>query len=76
MSKLHQLWVDPEGFDTFCLANSEGDGARALLPQGSTLDWEVQASSHFEAMSKYYQYRGYGEYTTDFPEDDRAPYVE
>ena len=74
MSRRHQLWVDPEGLDTFCLAGPEGDEARALLQSGSKLEWEVEASSHFEAMTKYYLYRGYGVYITDFPEHDSVPY--
>lgn len=61
----HELWVDPDGLDTFCLAGRAGDAARALLPAGSKLEWTVEAGSHFEAMTNYYEHRGWGEYTTD-----------
>ena len=71
---LHELWVDPEGLDLFCLAGPLGGGARSLLPQGSVLEWTVEATSHFDAMTRYYKYREYGEYTTDFPELDKSPY--
>jgi hypothetical protein len=72
--KWHELWVDPDGLDLFCIAGADGDGARSLLPAGSKLEWTVEAASHFEAMTKYYEYRGYGAYTTDFPDEDKKPY--
>jgi hypothetical protein len=71
---LHELWVDPEGLDLFCLAGPLGEGARSSLPHGSILEWTVEATSHFDAMTRYYRYREYGEYTTDFPELDKSPY--
>jgi hypothetical protein len=61
----HELWVDPEGLDTFCLAGPMGDEARSLLPAGSKLVWTVDAGSHFEAMTKYYKHIGLGEYKSD-----------
>jgi hypothetical protein len=72
---LHELWVDPEGLDTFCSAGPEGDAARGLLPANSHLVWTVDAKSHFEAMTLYYRFRDWGVFTTDFPEQDMAPYV-
>jgi hypothetical protein len=38
--------------------------------------WTVEASSHFEAMTLYYDHMGWGEYATDFPEIDRQTYAE
>lgn len=49
----------------FCLAGPHGDQARALLSSEAKLVWTVDASSHFEAMTKYYEYQGWGTYTTD-----------
>jgi len=71
---LHELWVDPEGLDTYCHAGPGGDAARALLPPNSKLETTIEAGSHFEAMTKYYEYRGYGRYETRFPEIDKLPY--
>jgi hypothetical protein len=71
---IHELWVDPEGLDTFCLSGKHGDDTRSLLPVGSRLEWIVDADNHFEAMSAYYAYRGYGIYTSDYPEIDKQPY--
>ncbi len=69
----HELWEDPEGLNTFCLAGPDGAGARGLLPAGSKLIWTVDAGSCFEAMTRYYTQMGWGEYTTD-QEWDRQPY--
>jgi hypothetical protein len=62
---LHELWVDRNGLDTFCLAGPMGDGARALLERPAELVWSVEAGSHFEAMTLYYEFRNRGEYTSD-----------
>lgn len=70
----HELWLEPDGCQTFCLAGPQGEGARNLLEPGSILTWQVEASSYFEAMSKYYSYMGWGDYTTDFPEQDKTSY--
>jgi tRNA(Glu) U13 pseudouridine synthase TruD len=61
----HELWVDPEGLDTFCLSGPKGNAARELLPAGSTLEWTVEAKSHFEAMTRYYEYQRYGTYESE-----------
>jgi len=71
----HELWIDPEGLDTFCLAGAAGDAARALLEPGARLEWTVEADCHFDAMTQYCNYRGWGTYTTGCPEKDKAKYV-
>lgn len=77
MPLLHDLWEDVGGdqyaHETFCLAGPHGDDARALLSAEARLIWTVEAESHFEAMSKYYSYKGWGIYTTD-EEWDLQPY--
>lgn len=73
---LHELWVEPDGLDTFFLAGPEGDAARALLPSNSRLEWTVDAKSPFEAMTMYYRFRDWGVYTTSFPEIDMIPYAD
>lgn len=75
MKLKHELWVDKEGLDTFCLSGKRGDEARKHLGNGAKLSWTVEAESHFEAMTAYYKYRGYGVYTTD-QEWDMQPYPE
>ena len=70
----HELWRFPGGY-TFCLAGPDGDEARARLEPGSKLIWTVKAGSHVEAMSKYYAFQKWGEYTTMHPQD-KEPYPE
>lgn len=70
----HELWKEENGY-TFCLAGSIGDGARASMDSGTTLIWTVEADSHFEAMTKYYEFMDWGEYKTPF-EQDKEPYSE
>ena len=52
-----------------------GDDARALLLPGSQKAWTVEATSHFDAMTKYYEYMGWGKYTTEHA-SDFEPYPE
>lgn len=70
----HELWLHPDGLESFILAGAKGNQARAMLPQGSILGWTVDANSHFEAMTRYYEYRQYGTYTTQYLELDQKPY--
>ncbi len=70
---LHELWIESDQEQTFCLAGSKGDRARALLSPGAKLVWTVEAGSHFEVMTKYYEHMGWGVYKTDH-ESDYEPY--
>ncbi|WP_408598523.1 hypothetical protein [Pseudomonas sp. PLMAX] len=70
----HELWLDPDGRRMFCLAGPHGEDARAMLHAEAKLIWQVDAESHFEAMTKYYSYMAWGKYQTDFPEQDKTTY--
>lgn len=67
----HELWVESNDEQTFCLSGPQGDEVRALLGTEAKRIWTCEASSHFEAMTKYYKYMGWGEYNTEFPEYDK-----
>ena len=76
MKLKHELWEEKEGGGwTFCLAGPRGDGARNLLGPNPKLIWTVEAGSHFEAMTAYYKFMDWGEYTTD-QDWDMRPYPE
>ena len=64
---LHELWEDPanEGLYTFCLSGPRGNDARASLSPIARMVWTVEAPSHYEAMTLYYNHQGWGTYTTD-----------
>jgi hypothetical protein len=70
----HELWDDGDNGQTFCLAGPLGDAARRLLANDARSVWTVDADSHFEAMTLYYEHMGWGRYTTDFPDADKQPY--
>jgi hypothetical protein len=72
----HELWVDSDGDQTFCLAGPMGDAARRLLPEDVELTWTVDARSHDEAMTLYYEHMGWGTYSSAFPEFDKQLYTE
>jgi hypothetical protein len=76
---LHELWKDPEpdqgGYLTFCLAGPRGDEARRDLSVAAQLAWTVDAASHLEAMTLYWEHQGWGVYTTDFPDVDGQSYA-
>ncbi len=73
---LHELWDQGDDGQTFCLAGPMGTDARRLLGDGARLVWTIEAHSHFEAMTLYYEHMGWGEYTTDYPEMDKQTYTE
>ena len=73
MKLKHELWVDEDGLDMFCLSGKQGDDARKLLSPKAKLVWTAEAGSHFEAMTAYYKFQGWEEYTTD-QEWDMQPY--
>jgi hypothetical protein len=73
---LHELWEDPDdGSLTLVLAGQRGDAARALLSKSARLTWTVEAESHFQAMTLYYEHMGWGPYTAR-DEGDLPSYAE
>ncbi len=65
----HEIWEDAEGLTTLCLADERGDACRQLLEPGSKLIHTFFASSHYDAMTIYYQFMDWGVYTTKFEAD-------
>ncbi|MGB6056913.1 MAG: hypothetical protein WBF71_01510 [Microthrixaceae bacterium] len=70
----HELWMD-EGMPSFCLSGPMGDDQRALHSDRAELVWTVEAASHFDAMTLFYEHMGWGVYSTDYPEIDRETYA-
>ena len=71
----HEVWIDKEGLTSLCYADERGDNFRKLLDEegGGTVIHVIYAESHFEAMTLYYKFMGWGEYQTNF-EIDKVPY--
>lgn len=70
----HELWMD-QGLPSFRLAGPMGDAQRALHINATELVWTVNAGSHLEAMTLFYEHMEWGLYTTDFPEVDGESYA-
>jgi hypothetical protein len=70
---VHEVWAEADGNTMVCLAGPNGDGARRDLGPRAHLVWTFEAGSHFEAMTRYYAWKGWGEYTTEYAQD-REPY--
>lgn len=74
---LHDVWYCPDGHGNSlpaCIPHGpDEDAARTLNEPGSEWVWTFWASSHAEAMSIYYEFVGYGKYTTQY-DDDLLPY--
>src|SRR5690606_41709256 len=56
----HEVWENPKGLTTLCLADERGDDCRKLLEPDSKLIHTVYASSHYDAMTIYYKFMEIG----------------
>ena len=63
---VHEVWIDSERMPGLCLVEALGDDFRELQEVGAQIVATIEASSHFEAMSKYNAMLGEGPYTTAF----------
>lgn len=70
---LLQIWKNPEGLTELVLANEAGNEQRKLMDPGSKIIHTFYANSHFEAMTIYYSFMNWGEYTT-VQKEDKLPY--
>jgi len=70
-----EIWQEPNGYTSLIYSGEMGDDARQLLANGSKLIKTIFAKSHFEAMTIYYEFMGWGKYTTIY-ERDKQPYSE
>ncbi len=74
---LHEVWEEPDEsgqmLQALCLAGPDGDAFRATLSESALLVATFEATSHVEAMTKYYSMYGRGEYVTAHP-IDHDPY--
>lgn len=69
----HEIWQEEGGETMLCFADELGEASRQTLEPNAKLIHTFYASSHYEAMTIYYQFMDWGEYTTDF-EVDKEPY--
>ena len=74
---IHEVWEEigerGETLPGLCHASPAGEGFRKLLAANARLVRTFEAGSHFEAMTIFYRFYGWGDYTTEFA-IDHAPY--
>lgn len=73
---VHEFWMGGEERGTVCLAGPRGDVTRMTLRPGAELVWTFEASSHFDAMTKYFEHRGWAAYTTTDAAHDKRTYAD
>jgi hypothetical protein len=73
----HEIWQRPtedgRWLPSLCLAGPDGEGARRLMEAGSKCVQTFTAGSHFEAMTIYHHFLGFGPYVTTH-DADYLPY--
>jgi hypothetical protein len=69
----HDIWQDKEGLTSLCFSGDLGDESRSLLEPDSKIIHSFYAHSHFDAMTKYYEFMDWGKYDTEF-DIDMEPY--
>lgn len=70
-----EIWQEPDGCTSLLFSGQLGDQSRNLLADGSILLKTIFAKSHFEAMTIYWEFMGWGEYVCS-NEMDMQPYSE
>jgi hypothetical protein len=65
----HDIWQDKEGLTSLCFSGDLGEESRSLLEPDSKIIHSFYADSHFNAMTKYYEYMDWGVYETEFEID-------
>jgi hypothetical protein len=61
---------------TVCDVGPSGDQCRSMLEPGAKLIWQFEGHSHLDTMQRYYDFMGFGTYTSDWPELDCHPYFQ
>ena len=76
---IHEVWEDfgdsGESLPSLILAGPRGNDARRSLSPRAKLVTTIESCCHFDAMTAYHKFWGWGKYTTDQPWDCE-PYPE
>jgi hypothetical protein len=69
----HDIWRSKEELTSLCYSDELGEESRSILEPDSEIIHSFYANSHFDAMTKYYEFMNWGIYETEF-EIDKVPY--
>jgi hypothetical protein len=67
------IWKNKEGLTALLFSGDLGQEGRTTLEQDYEIIHSFYADSHFDAMTKYYEFMDWGQYETEF-EIDKEPY--
>ena len=74
MTKIkHDIWKSDDDLTSLCYSGELGEESRSILEPNSKIIHSFYADSHFDAMTKYYEFMDWGIYETEF-EIDKEPY--
>jgi hypothetical protein len=59
-----------------CEAGARGDQCRSMLEPDAKLVFRYDATSEMDMMQRYYDFMGFGIYTSEWPELAVRPYAE
>jgi hypothetical protein len=76
VTKQFELWQSKGDAiaTTVCEVGPSGDQCRAMLEPVAELIWRFEGHFHLDTIQRYYEYMGFGTYTSDFPDLDCEPY--
>jgi len=69
----HDIWKNKEGLTALLFSGDLGQQGRTALEEDYEIIHSFYADSHFDAMTKYYEFMDWGQYQTEF-EVDKKPY--
>lgn len=67
------IWKNKEGLTALLFSRELGQEGRMTLEEDYEIIHSFYADSHFDAMTKYYEFMDWGQYETEF-EIDKEPY--
>lgn len=67
------IWKNREGLTALIFSDDLGEEGRSALEDDYEIIHSFDAESHFDAMTKYYEFMDWGPYETQF-EVDKKPY--
>ena len=68
----HDIWKSRDGLTVLCFSGEIGEESRSIVKPDSEVIHSFYADSHFDAMTKYYEYMDWGVYESDFEIDKKS----
>lgn len=69
----HDIWQNDKELTSLCFSGELGEESRSFLEPDFKIIHSFFSNSHFDAMTKYYEFIDWGTYETEF-DIDKEPY--